>query len=307
MKKLSIGLFFVLIVIGCSSKSQVVLKDTDYLKYGTRAGVIEQAWGKPDETMAFQDYQAQSNYSFWGASGSWNRYGGSASGSGFSGTYTPTTIVWIYREKGYSLFFAQKGVFNEDPNPINIKIWKLVGWEKLKLEKTGLDDDKVKAQTPPQTTGTYKGQVISASEYNSRGFEYYKNAQYKQAIEDFTIAISMENNSSYYINRGCSFYGLKQYDNAISDFKQAINLAPNKATAYAWCGNVYYVRKSYYEASEYFSKAITIAPNDAVLYLNRGYAQSKIGNKSAAASDFKKGCELGNKDGCKELKVLENK
>jgi hypothetical protein len=146
MKRLSIGLFFVLIVIGCSSKSQVVLKDTDYLKYGTRASVIEQAWGKPDETMAFQDYRAQSNYSFWGASGSYNRYGGSASGGGFSGTYTPTTIVWIYREKGYSLFFAPKGVFNEDPNPINIKIWKLVGWEKLKSEKTSLDDDKVKAQ-----------------------------------------------------------------------------------------------------------------------------------------------------------------
>ena len=100
MKTLSIGLFFVFIVIGCSSKSQVVLKDTDYLVYGTRASVIEQAWGKPDKTMAFQDYQAQSNYSFWGASGSWNRYGGSASGGGFSGTYTPTTIVWIYREKG---------------------------------------------------------------------------------------------------------------------------------------------------------------------------------------------------------------
>ncbi len=25
-------------------------------------------------------------------------------------------------------------------------VWKLVGWENLKLEKTGLDDDKIKAQ-----------------------------------------------------------------------------------------------------------------------------------------------------------------
>jgi tetratricopeptide (TPR) repeat protein len=72
------------------------------------------------------------------------------------------------------------------------------------------------------------------------------------------------------------------------------------------CGNVYYVRKSYYEASEYFSKAIAIAPNDAIFYFNRGCAQFKIGNKSTAASDFKKACELGNEDGCKQLKVLEN-
>jgi tetratricopeptide (TPR) repeat protein len=162
-------------------------------------------------------------------------------------------------------------------------------------------------QPPPQTTDTYKGQVVSASEYNNRGFEYYKNARYNKAIEHFTIALSMGNNSSYYINRGSSFYELKQYDNAISDFKQAINLAPNEAGAYAWCGNVYYVKKSYYEASEYFSKAIAIVPNNAVLYLNRGYAQFKIGNKSTAVSDFKKACELGNEDGCRQLKVLENK
>jgi hypothetical protein len=162
MKRLSIGLFFVLIVIGCSSKSQVVLKDTDYLKYGTRASVIEQAWGKPDKTMAFQDYKAQSNYSFWGASGSWNRYGGSASGGGFSGTYTPTTIVWIYREKGYSLFFAQKGVFNEDPNPINIKIWKLVGWENLTIDQT------TKPQVTPPSSGTTTVVTVTWTSANIR-------------------------------------------------------------------------------------------------------------------------------------------
>lgn len=162
-------------------------------------------------------------------------------------------------------------------------------------------------QTPPQTTDTYKGLVVSASEYNNRGFEYHKNAQYKQAIEHFTIALSMEKNSFYYVNRGSSFYELKQYDNAISDFKHAINLAPNEAGAYAWCGNVYYVKKSYHEASEYFSKAIAIVPNNAVFYLNRGYAQFNIGNKSTAVSDFKKACELGNEDGCRQLKVLGNK
>jgi TolA-binding protein len=162
-------------------------------------------------------------------------------------------------------------------------------------------------QTSLQPANSFKDQMVSASEYNNRGFEYYKNTQYKQAIENFTTAISMENNPSYYINRGSCFYELKQYDNAISDFKQAIILAPNEARAYAWCGNVYYVKKSYYEASEYFSKAIARAPSNAVLYLNRGNAQLKIGNKSTAVSDFRKACGLGNEDGCKQLKVLENK
>lgn len=112
--------------------------------------------------MAFQDYQAQSNYSFWGASGSWNRYGGSASGGGFSGTYTPTTIVWIYREKGYSLFFAQKGVFNGDPNPINIKIWKLVGWENLTIDQT------TKPQVTPPSSGTTTVVIVTWTSANIR-------------------------------------------------------------------------------------------------------------------------------------------
>lgn len=145
MPKIFIVVIFIF-AIACTHKSETVLKDTDYLRYGTRASVIEQVWGKPDQTMAFQDYQAQSYFSSWSARGSWDRYGGSASGGGFSGTYTPSTIVWIYREKGYSLFFSQRGVFNEDPNPINIKIWKLVGWQTLKPEKTSVGTDKFEDQ-----------------------------------------------------------------------------------------------------------------------------------------------------------------
>jgi len=162
MKRLFIGLFFLFIVIGCSSKSQVVLKDTDYLKYGTRASVIEKVWGKPDQTMAFQDYRAKGYYSFSSVGGSWGPQGGSVSGYGIGGTYTPTIIVWIYREKGYSLFFAQKGVFNEDPNPINIKIWKLVGWENLTIDQT------TKPQVTPPSSGTTTVVTVTWTSANIR-------------------------------------------------------------------------------------------------------------------------------------------
>jgi tetratricopeptide (TPR) repeat protein len=157
-------------------------------------------------------------------------------------------------------------------------------------------------RTSLQPGDTSRAQLVSASEYNRRGFEYYKNAQYNQAIEDFTTAISMDIKPSYatYINRGICFYELKQYDKAIADLKQAINIAPNEPSGYSWCGSVYYAIGSYREASEYFSKAIAINPNKAVYYLNRGYANSKIGNRSMALSDFKKACELGNREGCNQ-------
>jgi hypothetical protein len=145
MRKLFICVLFVFIM-ACSTKSEVVIKDTDYLKYGTRASVIEKVWGKPDETMAFQDYRAKGYYSFSGVGGSWGRNGGSVSGLGFGGTYIPTTIVWTYKEKGYALFFQQQDILGIPRHALSTLVWKLVGWENLKSEKTILDDDKIKAQ-----------------------------------------------------------------------------------------------------------------------------------------------------------------
>jgi hypothetical protein len=161
MKKLSIGLLFALIVIGCSSKSEVVIKDTDYLKYGTRAGVIEKVWGKPDETMAYQDYRAKGYYYHSGVSGSWGRYGGSVSGYGHGETYTPTTIVWTYKEKGYALFFEKRGLLFDERRTA-IMVWRLVGWENFTSDQT------TKPQVTPPSSGTTTVVTVTWTSANIR-------------------------------------------------------------------------------------------------------------------------------------------
>src|SRR5437868_4887392 len=91
-------LFFTgLLVAGCATTTP--LDSTKVLKYGTRMSAIEKQWGKPDETMAFQDYRAKGYFSVAGVGGSWSPQGGSVSGFGYAGTYTPTTIVWTYKDK----------------------------------------------------------------------------------------------------------------------------------------------------------------------------------------------------------------
>jgi hypothetical protein len=142
MKKLFVYVLLAFVLAGCH-RSGVVLKDTDYLKYGTRASVIQKVWGPPDETMAYQDYRATGYYHFSSVGGSWNRYGGSVSGYGYGTTYTPTTIVWIYKEKGKALFFQQRGVLDEQYrySLLTIMSWKLVGWDNLQFS-----DDKFNAQ-----------------------------------------------------------------------------------------------------------------------------------------------------------------
>jgi tetratricopeptide (TPR) repeat protein len=160
-------------------------------------------------------------------------------------------------------------------------------------------------QTTPQAT-YQKEAFIPASEFNKRGVEYFNKAEYNKAIDNFTTALSMGVNPSYstYIDRGRSYYETKQYDKAIEDFKHAISLAPNNAKAYGWCGIASYGREFYYEAVNYFGEAIELNPNSAIYYLNRGYAYMKIGGQSLAVSDFKKACDLGDEDGCKQLRVL---
>lgn len=145
MRKIFICVFSVFIM-ACSTGSGVVLKDTDYLKHGQRASVIQKVWGEPDETMAYQDFQAKRHFYTSSVGGSWGPYGGSIYGHGSGSTYVPTTIVWIYREKRKLLYFQKSYLLYDSPGAVPM-VWRLVGWENIKSEKTSLDDDKINAQT----------------------------------------------------------------------------------------------------------------------------------------------------------------
>ena len=147
MRKIFVFGLFVLI-IGCAHRSEIVLKDTDYLKYGQRASVIQKVWGGPDETMAYQDFKASGYFHSSHLGGSWDQRGGTVSGGGFGTTYTPTTIVWIYKDRNKALFFQQRGLLDEPYKftAATIMVWKLVGWQNLRSEKTSSDDDRMRTE-----------------------------------------------------------------------------------------------------------------------------------------------------------------
>ena len=111
---------------------------------------VEKRWGKPDETMAFQDYRAKGYFSIARVDGSWSPQGGSVSGFGYGETYTPTAIVWTYKDKGKSLFFEKRGLLFDEQHTLIMK-WKLVGWENLEM-KPGETSTKPPA-SPEKPTG----------------------------------------------------------------------------------------------------------------------------------------------------------
>lgn len=108
--------------------------------------VVEKGWGKPDDTMAYQDYKGTGYYSIASVGGSWSPQGGSVSGFSYGETYTPTAIVWIYKNRGKALIFEKRGLFFDEQHTLIMK-WKLVGWQNLKP-----DEQSAKSPTPLQNS-----------------------------------------------------------------------------------------------------------------------------------------------------------
>lgn len=126
---LLLGLVLALFATGCSTPTD--------LTYGTNMSAIKKQWGNPDDTMAYQDYTGAGYYSAASVSGTWSPQGGSVSGFDFGGTYTPTAIVWIYKNRGKALFFEKRGLLFDEQHTLIMK-WKLVGWQTLTTSpKTG--------------------------------------------------------------------------------------------------------------------------------------------------------------------------
>lgn len=138
MKRLLIAsLPLIFLASGCSTP--------EVLTYGTKMNAVEKGWGKPDDTMAYKDYKDTGYYSIASVGGSWSPQGGSVSGFGYGETYTPTAIVWIYKNRGKALIFEKRGLFFDEQHTL-IMVWRLVGWQNLK------PNESAKTPAPPETS-----------------------------------------------------------------------------------------------------------------------------------------------------------
>jgi tetratricopeptide (TPR) repeat protein len=127
------------------------------------------------------------------------------------------------------------------------------------------------------------------------GRNYYFDGNYVRAIENFNIAINLDNNFALaFNNRGNAFYFYKkEYDLAFKDYTKAIELNPNLSQAYGNRGNVfYYDKKEYDSAFKDYTKAIELDPNVAGAYNNRGLTFYFKKEYDLAIKDFDKAIEL---------------
>jgi hypothetical protein len=146
------------IFLGCSGSHVKYIKENpDFLKPGLYARAFLEAWGQPDKVMAYQDFRDKQYSSIGFISGSSQGVSGFYSGQ----SYTPTTIVWIYRNHNKVLFFQQV------PQLLGLAgkaemVWKLVGWENLTSHQT------TKPQVTPSSSGATTVVTVTWTSANIR-------------------------------------------------------------------------------------------------------------------------------------------
>jgi tetratricopeptide (TPR) repeat protein len=136
----------------------------------------------------------------------------------------------------------------------------------------------------------------NAKSYLSRGSLYHRTRDLGKAESDFDRAISLNSNmAEAYNNRSHVRFDQGKYDDALKDAEQAIALNPSLAEAYLNRGNVRFVRKSLTEAEQDFKRAIELKPNAITLaraYNNLGNVAKAQNNLDSAIRNYDQATQL---------------
>lgn len=101
----------------------------------------------------------------------------------------------------------------------------------------------------------------NATAYNRLGILYAKQRAYKNAIECFEIAQSLEPSASSLHNVGLIYYETGQYDRAALAFEQAIQLESSLAARYIAYAKVQEKLENPKKMVEALEKAVELEPN----------------------------------------------
>ena len=147
----------------------------------------------------------------------------------------------------------------------------------------------------------------SYSAYNIRGIIFEKIGQLDKARTDYDKAIEL--NMSYFeshYNLANYFNNLDRFGEALVEYNKAITLNPSSYEAYNNRGTLYKKSGRLGEALDDYDKAIALGPYRPEAHYNRGLTNLKADNKILAVSDFKKACDLGFKQGCEAMQVVQH-
>lgn len=159
----------------------------------------------------------------------------------------------------------------------------------LALVKTG--GDKILLEQLDQVISDSTG---NSQTYKQRGFYRMNHSDYPGAIEDFSLAISLDpNDSESFFYRGKIHYIQKNWGQAEEDYSLAVNLEPENPEYYLARGQARYVSKNLEAAMADFTLTITLDPEHASGFYHRGITYQRLGRLELACPDLLKATNLG--------------
>ena len=146
----------------------------------------------------------------------------------------------------------------------------------------------LKENTPDMITETPQPQNTEDSvQHYNRGVSHAELGEYQQAIDDYTLAITIEpGDSKIHYARGSAYAELGKYQPAIDDYTLAITIEPGDPTLHYARGFAYDELGEYQRAIDDYDQSIAINPVQAGSYINRGFAYDKLGNYQQAIADY---------------------
>lgn len=141
-------------------------------------------------------------------------------------------------------------------------------------------------------------QEETAQTYFDLGFELQGNGKHKDAIQMYTMALSLEDDhQNSLLQRAFCYSYLKQYEKAVGDYSTIIKHFPNHVWAYLSRGGAYNKLEEWDKAIADFNKVLQeMSPQDEEkieAYNNRGFSKKGKGDQSGACADWKKAKKLG--------------
>jgi tetratricopeptide (TPR) repeat protein len=129
-----------------------------------------------------------------------------------------------------------------------------------------------------------------------RGRAYFRIADYKSAIGDFSKVIELNIDlSQAYTYRGLSHKSLKEYQLAINDFTSSLFYNQKNdqlASLYVHRGETKVDLNKYKDAINDFNLALSLNPDLKGVYLSRGYALYANGDYELSSNDYAKAIQL---------------
>jgi tetratricopeptide (TPR) repeat protein len=123
--------------------------------------------------------------------------------------------------------------------------------------------------------------VRSQEEYQRQMVEYQKKLA---GYQSYQRAMTLKNQG--------------QREKALEEFKKSIESDPALFNSYYYIDEILAANQQWDDIIEYWSRYIAAVPENGRAYLERGGAEHRKGDDSAAIRDAKKACELGESGGC---------